>query len=91
MRAAKVDANQRGIVDALERAGCSVESLARLGNGAPDVLVARAGNMFLLELKTPKGELNERQMRWHSFWKAKVHVVRTVEEAFAAVGLRGAA
>jgi hypothetical protein len=38
-RAAKVDISQPGIVKALRDAGCTVVSLAPLGNGVPDLLV----------------------------------------------------
>jgi hypothetical protein len=38
-RAARIDDNQRDIVTALERAGCTVQSLASLGEGVPDLLV----------------------------------------------------
>jgi len=48
-RAAKRDANERGIIDALERAGCQVWQLSQ--RGLPDLLVVRAGVIYLLEVK----------------------------------------
>ena len=40
-RAARIDDNQIAIVKALRKAGCSVLSLAAVGNGCPDLLVFR--------------------------------------------------
>jgi Holliday junction resolvase len=86
-RAAKVDANQDQIVSALRAAGASVQSLAAIGKGCPDLLAARAGKMFLLEVKDGKAEPNELQKRWHIAWNAEVHVVRSPDEALRVVGV----
>ena len=87
MFARKVDRNQGEIVKALEQAGCSVESLHRVGKGVPDLLVGRAGRNLLLEVKaTQRAKPNERQNEWHTAWRGYVHVVRTVEDALRAVG-----
>ena len=87
-RASKVDANQTAVVSALEAAGASVQSLAPIGKGCPDILVARGGQMYLLEIKNPKGrdEVNEAQQKWHIAWNAAVYVVRGPEEALRAIG-----
>jgi hypothetical protein len=82
----RVDANQADIVDALHRVGCSTQSLTTIGSGCPDLLVARAGQMWLLELKADS-ELAKSQIDWINAWNAKVHVVRSVDEALAAVDL----
>jgi hypothetical protein len=82
----RVDANQAAIVEALQRAGCTTLSLTSIGNGCPDLLVARANQYFLLELKADS-ELAKSQIDWINAWNAKVHVVRSVGEALAAVGL----
>lgn len=86
-RAAKVDSNHAEIVEALRKIGASVQSLAPVGNGCPDVLVALRGAMFLLEIKHGKGKPNEDQRRWHIEWRAPVHVVYGVEDALRAVGV----
>jgi hypothetical protein len=82
----RVDGNQLDIIAALNRAGCSTQSLTTIGNGCPDLLVARAGQMWLLELKADS-ELAKSQIAWINAWNAKVHVVRSIDEALAAVGL----
>jgi Holliday junction resolvase len=85
-RAAKVDANQDQIVSALRAAGASVQSLAPIGQGCPDLLAARAGQMWLFEVKTGKAEPNDLQKRWHIAWNADVHVVRSPDEALRVIG-----
>lgn len=89
-RAARVDENHAPIVKALLDAGCSVQSLAAVGLGCPDILVGMAGANILIEIKNPdsrrgKEGLNEEQRSWHRFWKGHVVTVHTAEEAIAAV------
>jgi hypothetical protein len=86
-RAAKVDSTQDQIVSALRAAGCSVQSLAPIGRGCPDILAAAPGGaMFLFELKTGKAEPNELQKGWHIAWNAPVYVVRTADETLRVIG-----
>lgn len=90
-RAAKVDANQEQIVSALRAAGATVQSLAAIGKGVPDLLVAFRDGMHLLEVKDgakpPSARaLTDDQVRWHSAWGCAVHVVHTPEQALAAIG-----
>jgi hypothetical protein len=84
-RAAKVDQNQEQIVTALRGYGASVQSLAPIGNGCPDLLVAKGGRMYLMEVKRGKAEPNELQKRWHIEWRSEVHVVRSVDEALSVI------
>jgi hypothetical protein len=96
-RASKTDGNHGDIVAALEAAGCTVQSLAPIGRGCPDVLVAGPRKaffngkvdvpMYLLEIKNPDGkdEVNEAQTKWHIEWNAPVYVVRTAEEALKVI------
>lgn len=86
-RAAKVDGNQRGITNGLRAAGATVQSLAKVGEGAPDLLVGWKGVNTLLELKVPGEKLNDNQLEWHRCWQGIVWVVHTLEEAFQAVGI----
>lgn len=91
-RAAKIDDNQREIVDALEKIGCSVTSLAAVGKGCPDIIVGYLGSNYLLEIKDgskppSKRGLTEDQEKWHLHWEGQVAVVKNVEEAIAAVGI----
>lgn len=81
----RVDRNQREIVAALRQAGCSVVSLAAMGQGCPDLLVGRHGRTYLLEIKAEKGRPNELQVEWSDIWRGHLAVVWSVEDALKAV------
>ena len=86
-RAAKVDANQPAIVSALRRAGASVQSLAAIGDGCPDLLVGYAGITALVEVKDGSKPPSARaltpdQQQWHQTWQGgTLAVVPDVEAA----------
>ena len=88
MRAAKVDANQAEIVKALRAVGVSVQSLATIGKGCPDLLAARGADTWVIEVKGPKGKLTPDQIEFLKNWRGVVHIVRTVDEALNIVGGR---
>lgn len=88
----RLDANQSVIVETLRKAGCSVQSLASLGSGTPDLLVGRCGKNFLLEVKDSnqppsRRVLTPQEVQWQAYWLGHVVTVHTPEEALAAVGL----
>lgn len=95
-KAARTDGNQAAIVKALRDAGASVQILAAVGQGCPDLLVGymwrgRAMN-DLLEVKDPtkpKADqcLTPDQVKWHSAWNGQVAVVYTVEDALRVIGV----
>ena len=71
--AAKVDANQAELVDALRRLGLHVALTHRLGAGFPDLVVTGqrlpTGDVaaLLVEVKVPGGKgLNEEEKQWHA-------------------------
>lgn len=73
-RAAKVDANQEQVVSALRAVGATVQTLAAVGKGVPDLLVGYQGKTLLLEVKDgnkPPSErrLTEDQLKWHGAWR----------------------
>jgi len=73
-RAAKIDANHVQVVLALEAAGATVQSLAAVGKGVPDLLVGFQGKTLLFEIKDgnkPPSErrLTEDQLAWHGAWR----------------------
>ena len=72
---------------ALRKAGCSVQSLARVGAGCPDLLVGRAGSNWLMEIKTDGSTQNQAQLDWSRTWNGQCEVVRSLEGALAVVGL----
>lgn len=90
----KLDANQKEIVKGLRDRGLSVQSLASIGRGCPDILVGYRGANFLLELKNDKlsksqTELNEDQVKWHASWVGQKATVKNLGQALFAVGAEG--
>ena len=82
----KTDANQGEIVAALRKAGASVQSLAAVGRGCPDLLVGWQGDNYLLEVKdggkpTSGQKLTVDQVAWICCWRGSVHIVTSVEQA----------
>ena len=84
-RAAKVDANQTEVVEAFRKLGCSVQSLAVLGNGVPDIMVSLGGITWLVEVKAGKGKENPLQTAWASSWLGCRAVVRDLEGVIVTV------
>jgi Holliday junction resolvase len=91
-RAAKIDANQTAIVSALRAAGATVQSLAAVGKGCPDLLVGHQGSTYLMECKDgrkspSRRELTPDQIEWHVEWRGgPCIVVSSPDEALAFVG-----
>lgn len=75
------DGNADLLIDAMVRAGASVERLGR----PLDCLVSIDGVAGLAELKTPTGELRDSQRQFIARYQGPVALLRTVEEAFAFV------
>ena len=83
---AKVDANQSTIVAHLRRAGCTVQSLAAVGKGCPDILVGYQGYNFTFEVKDgdlppSHRRLTSHESQWHAMWKGQVGTILTADEA----------
>lgn len=91
-RAAKVDANQTAVVSALRAAGASVQSLAAVGAGVPDLLVGFRNQTLLLEIKDGKKvksaqKLTDHQKQWHAEWRGGA--LATVDGPEAALRMLG--
>lgn len=87
-RAAKVDANHKQVVEMFRRHGCSVQSLAAVGAGVPDLLVGEAGVTHLVEVKDgskppSQRKLTPAQVAFRQAWKGEPPV--TVESTADAV------
>ena len=99
-RAAKIDANQNEIVDALRLAGASVAITSAVGDGFPDLVVGYEGENYLLEIKDGKKSPSKQRLtpdqkifffgdpgNKKSFpWAGSATVVNSVEAALAAIG-----
>jgi Holliday junction resolvase len=77
---AKRDRVEDEIVRRLRAAGFSVQPL--IGDGVPDLLIARNGREALIEVKSGNKPLRPSQVEWHANWRGpKPLIVRSVEEA----------
>ena len=93
-RAANVDANQRGIVAELRRAGLHVAHTHQLGGGFPDLIVTgyslwlNAVAAVLVEVKAGKDKLTEREEEWHAAYPdgGPLIVARCAEDVLAWFG-----
>jgi Holliday junction resolvase len=91
-RASKIDSNQIQVVSALRSAGATVQSLAAVGKGVPDLLVGHQGQTFLIEVKdgqkAPSArQLTEDQVKWHKEWKGGLlAIAEGPEQALKIIG-----
>ena len=89
----RIDDNQKAIVKALRSIpGCSVESLAAVGKGVPDILCGFQGKNYLIEIKDgskpPSArKLTKDQIKWHNKWCGTVHIVTCYNDALEVIGL----
>ena len=92
-RAAKIDANQTAVVSALRAAGATVQSLAAVGDGVPDLLVGYRGHTLLFEVKDgqkppSQRRLTDDQQKWHAAWTGgTLCIVDGPEAALRAIGV----
>lgn len=92
-RARRIDDNQKAIVAAYRALGASVQSLASVGRGTPDLLVGFRGKDFLIEVKNsaqpPSARrLTDDEAKWHRSWRGSVvRIVESVDDVQAALGL----
>lgn len=89
-RAAKVDSNQKEIVSAFRKFGCSVLMLHTVGHGCPDLAVGKNRKTVLVEVKdgakTPsQRELTTDEEKFHAEWKGSVFVVENLSDVIALV------
>ena len=83
-RAAKRDASEPQIVQALEAIGALVQPLS--GRDIPDLLVGFRGRLHLIECKSKGGGLEDGQARFHAAWAGfPIGVAYTAEQAIAIV------
>ena len=90
-RNAKVDDNQPQIVEWLCKAGATVQSLAMVGRGCPDIVVGYRGQNYLMEIKDGNKPPSARRLtpdqeHWHDSWAGTVHVVEHPESALLIIG-----
>lgn len=91
MNYGRLDNNQTEIVRQLRQCCVSVQSLASVGKGCPDILVGIDGQNWLFEIKNPeqvpsKRKLTPDEESWHLNWRGRVHVVTTLDEIAEMIG-----
>jgi len=91
-RFAKLDDNQKQIVTALRAVGCSVQSLASVGGGCPDILVGIRGRNYILEIKDGKKPQSRTQLTalekiWSDSWRGQYQIVFSVEQALQVISV----
>lgn len=82
----RIDTTQPAIVEALRAVGASVQSLASIGRGCPDLLVGYRMRWYVLECKSKGGTLTVDEGAWIMLARAEVRVVYSVEDALEAIG-----
>jgi len=89
----KIDSNHNVIVDGLRAVGAEAQSLASIGKGCVDVLVAYRGAWYVAEIKDgskPRSRqaLTPDEIKWHERFSAKapVHIWKSLDDALRAIG-----
>lgn len=87
----RLDANHTEIVDGLRQIGATVQSLAGIGGGCPDILVGWHGVNILMEIKDGSKPASARKLTddeqvWIDEWRGgDVWVVESLSDALFAV------
>lgn len=86
-RAAKVDGNQAGIVEALRGIpDLSVAVTSALGGGFGDIVVGYRGFNFIFEIKLDEAQdLTDDQRKFHGGWKGQIQKVCSLKEIITAM------
>lgn len=91
-RKPRLDLNQPGIVKTLrDLPGISVQSLAAVGGGVPDIVVGYKGRNYLVEIKNANMPASGRQLTpaesaWHQNWTGQVAICETVSSILKQIG-----
>lgn len=89
-RIARVDSNQKEIVAAARKMGCSVAITSMLGNGFPDIVVGYKGFNYLIEIKDGSKPLSSQKLtkdeqKFHSNWGGKIDIIKDIDELVSLV------
>lgn len=91
-RAAKIDDNQREVVNALRQLPqVTVALTAAVGKGVPDFVVGYKGNNYWIELKDgnkppSQRKLTEHEEAWHEKWTGHVAICNNLDEVLKEIG-----
>ncbi len=81
----KIDANQKELVKIAREMGASVQSLASVGHGCPDLVIGYKGVNLLVEVKDGSKSPSHRALTidektWHLNWRGNVKVISSNDE-----------
>jgi Holliday junction resolvase len=89
---ARTDANQREIVAALRKVGCSVAVLSSVGKNVPDLAVGYRGQNFFLEVKRDERAAKRKdqtdQRTAQESWRGSMVTVMNVADALHVIGVQ---
>lgn len=83
--AKRTDGNQTEIVEGLRKLGYSVAVTSMMGNGFPDIVVAKDFKTMLVEIKDPsqppsKRKLTADELKFHAKWNDIIVVAETIQD-----------
>jgi hypothetical protein len=89
-RRPRTDGNQVLLVVQMRERGMTVQSLAMIGGGVPDLLVGCRGKNYLFEVKDPtqppsKRRLTPDEVMVHRLWCGSVAVVETIDDVMKSI------
>jgi hypothetical protein len=89
----RVDKNHSVIVDGLRQLGCSVLSMAPLGNGAPDIAVGWKRTNTFFEIKdegktAAAKKLTPAEQIFAKNWRGQVATVECLNDALVVLGIK---
>lgn len=81
----RTDSNQGELVKIARDMGATVQNLASVGHGCPDLLIGFRGKNFLIEVKDGKKSPSHRALTipekaWHETWNGNVKIIKSVDE-----------
>lgn len=81
--ARRTDSTHKEVVEAFRKAGWGVLQTFRLGQSAPDLVVAKAGRVVAVEVKSARGRVKPGQAEWLAAWPGETAVVRGLADVLA--------
>ena len=81
----RIDANHNELVKIARDMGASVQSLAAVGKGCPDLLIGYKGRNLLVEIKDGRKSPSHRYLTisesaWHEGWAGEAYVILSTDQ-----------
>jgi Holliday junction resolvase len=85
-RAAKIDANQKKVVEQLRRCGFSVYCTHMIGRGFPDIVVGANNRNYLFEIKDEEKTASRKKLtpdeeKFFQTWSGQVSIIENTDDA----------